>query len=1151
MIKKVGQNSTFTPSTRPGEEAAKTTQSGAVKEQSPAGAVAFQNQVKQHQFETWPPVDQRQQQGTSGHTRFQAAPKANAASLMRMQSIGQKQVKQQVQADPRETTKGAAGRLHKAMKGWGTNEKEILRVLNDRSSDEIDLIRKDFKANYGEDLDSWIKSELGGNDLKKAELMLKGTDVPAPKRDTQMLRMAMEGVGTDEKGVLDTLYGKSPKEIEQIKTEYKEQTGKSLEDALKSELSGSDEVRALAVLKQGRIKPEDDLRAAMKGVGTDEKGIFRSLEGKTPEELGQIKADYQKTYGRDLVKDLKSELSGGDQVKAMALLENGKMSDADTLRQAMAGMGTDEKAIQDVFKGKKPEELAAIKKDYNQKYGDLDKDLKSEMGGNELAETKSLMSNGELSAAEQVNKAVRGFGTDEASIMETLDGLSPEKLAAAKTEYQEKYGRSLEQDLRSEMSGRDLDKALLLAKNGKLDLAERVHFASAGMGTDNAALFKALENASPEERANLEQSYKAKYGGSALDTIKSELSGGDEKKAMHLLKHGKLNLEQTLDVAMTGMGTRETEIFDALGKASPQEREAIQQDPQMMQRLRSELGGNDLERAELLLKNGSLTREEQLHFATDRLGTDETAIHEALKGLNPEERLELQANYKAKYGKDLMGVLKSELGSRDMWQAEDALAQPPRNLRERIDRAEIRAARERSSGSPAANASDTVMDAFSDTGYRIDQELRELKAFAQGAKRGDITMLQADKQMSASEAKLDKLVQEYQTEKDAVADTVANIATVSVAAAATAATGGLAALPAAALIAGSAGVTKAATHKLLVGNSYDMIGMDGAKDFLTGAGEGLAMYAGGKAGDALSAAIGKRALAASGANVTEKGVMLMGRQALRESGGKVTMATVNRAANGVLKKAGEEWLGQTLTRKVIGGAIQGGMKGAVYSGVSAGSKTLASDQTWDMEFTDAVQKVLSDSGLAAVKGARGFAIGTGAFKFGEHMSQSILGKIQMHMGTKMAASRTFTDRQVMKAAYESLGDSAKGLSRDVLVQAGREKLALDLGRHFMDSTVRGQAMKITLENVLTRGIAAQPRTLIDNIGNQEMWANGFGGALEQMWSSSSASTFQDATKFGSKDVAMKMAQRMNVVKTGGASEALLSNIVFRSVGAGM
>ena len=760
------------------------------------------------------------------------------------------------------------------------------------------------------------------------------------------------------------------------------------------------------------------------------------------------------------------------------------------------------------------------------------------------------MNTGDMSPAQKLNRAMRGFGTDEGAIMKALDGLSPKELAAAKNEYQITNGTSLMSDLRSELSGQAMEKAGLLATNGKLSLSEKIHFATDGVGTNEQEIFDAFEKATPEERASLNRDFTLRYGSSVMDRLKGELSGAELKKASLLLENGSLNVSQKLDIAMSGVGTREADIFAALDGASAQERQAIQNDPAMMKRLTSEMSGNDLERTRLLLKNGSLTPVEQLHFAMDRVGTDEEAVKSALKDLSPEKRLELQADYKAKYGQDLMSTLRAELGKKDMWVAEDALAQPPKTMRERLDRAEIRSARERNNGSALSNVSDAIMDAFSSTGGAIDQELRELKLHAKQAQRGEITSLEADKRMAASEAKLDKLQTEYRTEKEAVADTVGTIATVSVAAAATAATGGLAALPAAALIAGSAGVTKVASKQLIMGSSYDLIGVDGAKDFVTGAGEGLAMIAGGKVADMMSTAIGKRVLLSQGANLSERGLMLMGRQALRESGGKVTMATVERAAQGVLKKAGSEWLEKSLAHKLIGGTIQGALKGAVYSGVRTGIQASTDDKLLDMEFTDAVKQVMSQTGDAALAGAKGWAIGTAAYKLGDHASQAILRRIQMQMGSKMTAGQVFTERDMLKAGYEALGEQAKSVSRDVLLQTGRDKMVLDVGAHFMNSTVRGQAMKITLENVMTRGFAAQNRTLFNGLADHQMWEDGVSGAFEQMWESTAGTGFADATKFGSKDVALRMARRMRV-RQGGASEAFLSNVVYRSVGAGM
>ena len=58
--------------------------------------------------------------------------------------------------------------------------------------------------------------------------------------------------------------------------------------------------------------PEKDaeaLRAAMKGLGTDEDAIIKIVANRTNAQRQKIKLFYKSSYGRDLVEDLKKELS--------------------------------------------------------------------------------------------------------------------------------------------------------------------------------------------------------------------------------------------------------------------------------------------------------------------------------------------------------------------------------------------------------------------------------------------------------------------------------------------------------------------------------------------------------------------------------------------------------------------------------------------------------------------------------------------------------------------------------------------------------------------------------------------------------------------------------------------------------------------------
>jgi len=61
------------------------------------------------------------------------------------------------------------------------------------------------------------------------------------------------------------------------------------------------------------FNPEADaevLRKAMKGFGTDEKAIIEVVGNRTSEELKAVELSFKTMYGKDLMKDLKSEMSG-------------------------------------------------------------------------------------------------------------------------------------------------------------------------------------------------------------------------------------------------------------------------------------------------------------------------------------------------------------------------------------------------------------------------------------------------------------------------------------------------------------------------------------------------------------------------------------------------------------------------------------------------------------------------------------------------------------------------------------------------------------------------------------------------------------------------------------------------------------------------
>jgi hypothetical protein len=83
-----------------------------------------------------------------------------------------------------------------------------------------------------------------------------------------------------------------------------------------------------------------------------------------------------------------------------------------------------------------------------------------------------------------------GWGTDEMSIYSTLTGRSADERKAIKQAYKGRTGRELEADLRDELSGSELNRAIMLLNQGLQQPEDEIYFAIAGLGTDESTIFR-------------------------------------------------------------------------------------------------------------------------------------------------------------------------------------------------------------------------------------------------------------------------------------------------------------------------------------------------------------------------------------------------------------------------------------------------------------------------------------------------------------------------------------------------------------------------------------------------------------------------------------------------------------------------------------
>lgn len=117
------------------------------------------------------------------------------------------------------------------------------------------------------------------------------------------------------------------------------------------------------IIPYGNFDAEEDgknLRAAMKGFGTDEQAIIDILTSRSNEQRQEIAVWFKNNLGRDLIDDLKSELGGKFEDVIVALMVKPDEYLCKQLHKAMAGMGTDERTLIEILCTKTNEEISRL-----------------------------------------------------------------------------------------------------------------------------------------------------------------------------------------------------------------------------------------------------------------------------------------------------------------------------------------------------------------------------------------------------------------------------------------------------------------------------------------------------------------------------------------------------------------------------------------------------------------------------------------------------------------------------------------------------------------------------------------------------------------------------------------------------------------------
>lgn len=270
-----------------------------------------------------------------------------------------------------------------------------------------------------------------------------------------------------------------------------------------------------------------------------------------------------------------------------------------------------------------------------------------------------------------------GIGTNEDKLFQVLAQRSPQHLGEVKRVYQEHFHRSLDADLSSELSGRELSRATaLMAGDGVQGQVEALKSATSGyFGTNTKELLSLLESTPPSAMKSISDRFGAQFG--PLDqAISRSLSGPARDEALALLKGNPAAASAAhLDAALN-LNQKPAEVLARLSQLPPDAMAQVskayeaRKGKPLAQDLAAKLKGTDKDMALAMVAGDTLgLKAAKLKHAVEGkflgLGKDATGALAVLEGVSPQERGALQKTYQQKYGTSIEADVVQRFGGRE------------------------------------------------------------------------------------------------------------------------------------------------------------------------------------------------------------------------------------------------------------------------------------------------------------------------------------------------------------------------------------------------------------------------------------------------------------------------------------------------------
>ncbi|XP_031671848.1 annexin A5-like [Oncorhynchus kisutch] len=573
--------------------------------------------------------------------------------------------------------------LYKAMKGLGTDEDSIMKLLTSRSNSQRQQIKAAYKTLHGKDLVGDLQGELGGT----FETLVVALMTPPILYDVTSLRNAIKGAGTDEKVLIEILSSRTAQQIKDITAAYRQEFDAELEEDVTGDTSGHFR-RLLVILLQasrqqgvqeGNIEADAQtlFSAGEKNYGTDEDQFITILGNRSTEHLRRVFAAYMKLAGYEMEESIQRETSGGLRDLLLAVVKCAR-----SVQPTLQRLCTIRCRAVVVELERRP--------DLNQSDALLQTRSPTPPPPNQtnghqsttMAGRGSVRASGNFNAnqdAEILYKAMKGLGTDEDSIMKLLTSRSNSQRQQIKAAYKTLHGKDLVGDLKGELGGKFETLVVALMTPPILYDVTSLRNAIKGAGTDEKVLIEILSSRTAQQIKDITAAYRQEFNKNLEEDVTGDTSGHFRRLLVILLQASRQqgvqegNIEadaQTLfSAGEKKFGTDEEQFITILGNRSTEHLRRVfaaymkLAGYEMEESIQRETSGG---LRDLLLAVVKCARSvpayfaETLYYSMKGAGTDDQTLIRVMVSRSEVDMLDIRADYRRLFAKSLHSAIQGD-----------------------------------------------------------------------------------------------------------------------------------------------------------------------------------------------------------------------------------------------------------------------------------------------------------------------------------------------------------------------------------------------------------------------------------------------------------------------------------------------------------